>query len=89
MLRNILVGDRFVYRRGGHNQRQAAAAKFTGITDDDGAAGGFGHGAVYARFQEIGRSQSIANVKPIHTQEEEIGAEFTERVFRERANKRV
>src|SRR5579863_10080095 len=72
LLRDVLVGNRFVYGRGGHNQRQATSAKFAGITDDDRAPGGFRHCAVYACLQKIWRGQSIANVKPVHSQEEEV-----------------
>ncbi len=78
-----------MYGRGGHNQRQAPAAKLAGITDDDRAPRRFRHRSIYARFQNVGRGQAVVNVKPVYPQEQQVRAQLPEGIFGQRAYQRV
>lgn len=85
---NAAIGDGLMDGGDGHDERQAAAAEFGGVGDDDGATRRFGHGAIDAGFELIGRGEAVRDVKAIDSEEKHIGAEFAERILGQRSDER-
>ena len=86
MHRDTFVRDGFVHGGRRQNQRQTPAPEFARVAHHHGTPGRFRHRAIHPRFQQIWRRQPVSHVKPIHSEEQQVGAQLPQRFLGQRSN---
>src|ERR1035437_2881498 len=76
LIAELIVGDDRVNGRRWHNERQAAAREFCGVTDGHYTRGCVDHHAIHARLEEVRRRRPQLRIKSVHSEKENIGVYF-------------